>query len=109
MPNPYPLTLIPALCLTAALLLVAHWFPMFIGDKLHRLLAYALGVFCVGVPLCWHQYTIGAQWWHYPLFFGVGGVAVVLAYGIDKLLSKTTVEAIEAHLGIGNAQRQGEE
>lgn len=110
MPDPYPLPLLPALILTATLLLLTHWFPLTRSDRLHRLGAYAVGVLCVGIPLVWHQYTQGALWWHYPLFFSVGGSAVALAYAADKLLTKTTTDAIADYLGVtADAQSQGGE
>lgn len=77
-----------ALVVTALLLMVEHWFPLFVRWNPHRVIAYTAGVATVGVPLTIYWHASGAMrpadyWIH----FGVGGLSVLFAYLIDRAVA----------------------
>jgi hypothetical protein len=80
-------------CVVAALvLLVEHWFPwrLMLGRDLPRLAAYVLGVLAMVVPLT----VLFAQRGELDAAIGMwavmvsGGAAVMLAHGVDWVLSR---------------------
>jgi len=71
------------------LLGMAHFFnwSRFLGQKLPRLLAYAIGSFCLWVGFSYWWVGI-FNTWTAPLMLGIvmltGGAATTLFYGVDK-------------------------
>lgn len=85
--------------IVSLLLFVEHWFPwqLMLRAELPRLAAYVLGVLAIVVPLT----GLYISWWIDPgnrVKFGevialwaavcVGGLSVMAAHGIDKLLKR---------------------
>lgn len=86
--------LILYICLVVALAIIAeHYFPwsMIFGKKLHRLLAYGLGVVTILIPASvmylmwpyWDSRTIVVSLW---LIAGTAGLMTTLCHAFDKLL-----------------------
>lgn len=89
-----PLPLSAAVVIAACILLVAHWLPVsrLIPERYRYRPAcligrYVQGVAAVGVAHTWYWLSRGMSepvvlFW---LFFGLGGLVVLVAYGLDWL------------------------
>lgn len=78
------------LFIMCCILMVAHFFPWsrFLRRKLPRLVAYTIGGACLWIGFSWWWVGTFGNWLA-PLMLAVtmavGGAAVALFYGIDKL------------------------
>ncbi len=92
--------LIDTVLLSAGAIAVLHWFPWvrLTGHRLHRLIAYALGVAVIlGAPtLAWLRYAPLAGDAVLRLFWAAGiaaGMATCVTWAVDALIEKTHLSA----------------